>query len=131
LLCGVIATLGISMAISNCSGSGDRQPGEDVGRFASARGGVCQAAEAAGDGDAAGAKTIFFDRSHQPLHELAAAAQERDRGVAARLLEAKERVESGFENDSPTLAVDLETLAVASGRAMIAAGTTDPGPCRP
>ena len=73
---------------------------------------------------------MFFDRSHQPLHELAAAAQERDRAATARLLEAKERVESGLEKESPTLAEDLDGLAVVTGRAMAVVGSGDPGPCQ-
>lgn len=130
LLGGVFAIVLVGAAIGAIARSGDG--GSDPMRgpsFAAARDGLCQAGQAASRGDAAGARAVFFDRSHQPLHELAAAAQERDRAAAARLLEAKERVESGLEKPSPTLADDLDTLAVVTGRAMAVAGGGDPGPC--
>ncbi|MGH9266115.1 MAG: hypothetical protein ACRD1D_15635 [Acidimicrobiales bacterium] len=131
LLGGVLVIIAVAAAISAVGGRGDgvSQPAREPS-FGPARDGVCRAAEAARHGDPAGAKAAFFDRSHQALHELAALAQERDRAAVARLLEAKERVESGLEKASPTLAGDLDTLAVVTGRAMAAAGGGDPGPCQ-
>lgn len=131
LLGGVLAIVAVAAALSALSGPSDRSSAPGAGpSFESARNGVCQAAESASHGDPAGARATFFDRSHQPLHELAAAAQERDRAAAARLLEAKERVETGLEKASSTLAEDLDNLAVAAGRALAAAGSSDPGPCQ-
>jgi len=132
LLGGVLGAVAVIVAIMAFSGADDRPTGEGGTRsaFGSARTALCQSADAARQGDARRARVVFFDRVHDPLHELAAAAQERDRGAAARLLEAKERVETGLEDAAPTLAEDLDTLALATGRAMAAAGTTDPGPCR-
>lgn len=130
LLGGVFAIVAVAAAIGAVAGGSDGGSAPATGpSFAAARDGLCQAGDAAGHGDAAGARAVFFDRSHQPLHELAAAAQERDRASAARLLEAKERVESGLDKGSPTLADDLDALAVATGRAMAVAGSRDPGPC--
>ena len=130
LLGGMFAIVAVAAAISAVAGRNDglSQPAREPS-FGSARDGVCRAGEAARQGDPVGARAAFFDRSHQPLHELAAVTQERDRAAAARLLEAKERVESGLEKASPTLADDLDTLAVVTGRAMAAAGSRDPGPC--
>jgi len=132
LLGGVLGAMAVTVAVMAFSGADDRPTGGGGtgSAFGSARAALCQSADAARQGDARRARAVFFDHAHDPLHELAAAAQERDRGAAARLLEAKERVETGLGHAGPTLAEDLETLALATGRAMAAAGTTDPGPCR-
>lgn len=130
LLGGVFAIVMGAAAIGAIAGEsgGGSEPTKGPS-FAAASDALCQAGEAAGRGDAAGARAAFFDGSHQPLHELAAVAQERDRAAAARLLEGKERVESGLEKASPTLVDDLDTLAAVTGRAMAVAGGRDPGPC--
>lgn len=133
LLGGVLAIVAVAFAISALARPDDQTSGTGTGigqSFRPARDGVCRAGDAASRGDSNGARTAFFDLAHQPLHELAAATQERDRAVTARLLEAKEKVETGLEKSSPTLAADLEVLAVATGRAMAVAGGSDPGPCR-
>ena len=128
LLGGVFAIVAVAAAIGAFTGGGGRASNEPS--FGPARDGLCQAAEAARTGDTRRARAVFFDRSHQPLHELAAAAQERDRAATARLLEAKERVESGLERGSPTLPQDFDALAVVTGRAMAVVGSGDPGPCQ-
>jgi len=131
LLGGVLAAMAVIVAVMAFSGADDGPTGESgAGSFASARAAVCQSADAIRQGDARRARALFFDGAHEPLHELAAATQDRDRGAAARLLEAKERVETGLGDAGPTLAEDLDSLAVTTGRAMAAAGATDPGPCR-
>ena len=131
LLGGVLAIVAIAAAISAATGEGDQaSQASSPPSFELARDGVCQAAEAADHGDATRARSVFFDRSHQPLHELAAAAQERDRAATARLLEAKQRVESGLEKGSTTLSEDLDALAIVTGRAMAVVGSRDPGPCQ-
>ena len=130
LLGAVLAVVAVAAAIGAVVGSGERTgtgPGPD---FGAVRDGVCQAAAAARDGDTARARATFLDESHEGLHDLAAAAQERDRTAAARLLEAKQRVETGLEKGSSSLVDDLEVLAGATGRAMAAVGGRDPGPCR-
>lgn len=100
-------------------------------KFLNARDGLCAAAARARGGDPSGARTLFFERAHQPLHELAAAAQEEDPAVAARLLEAKAQVEASLEPPHDRLADNLDVLAQAVGRAMWSAGGNDPGPCLP
>lgn len=97
--------------------------------FRAARDGVCSAAAGARGGDVTAARDTFFDRSHQPLHDLAAAAQRTDRAVAGRLLEAKAAVEAGLEDAKSSLPADLDALATATGRAMGTVGGVDPGPC--
>jgi hypothetical protein len=57
--------------------------------------GLCDARDAIGD-SIAPAWRIFQNESHDALHELARRVTEESRVVAARLLEAKQRVEAGF-----------------------------------
>lgn len=133
LLGGVLGTIAVTVAVMAFTGTDDGPTGEGGAgaSFVSAHAAVCQAADAARQGDARRARALFLDLAHQSLHELAAAVQERDRAAAARLLEAKGRVETELENPGQTLAGDLDTLAATTGRAMAAAGATDPGSCRP
>lgn len=98
-------------------------------RSSEARDSLCSAAAAVRSGDPAKARAIFLGRTHDQLHMLAADTSKRSRAAAARLLEAKAKIEGGLEPPSPTLAEDLEVLVVATGRAMEAAGGIDPGPC--
>ncbi len=86
------------------------------------------AARDAGDSDRA--RTISFDRAHDPLHELAADLSDEDRGTEARLLEAKQRVEADLTSDaSPDLVDDLDELITATADAMEANGEPRPSPC--
>lgn len=73
--------------------------------------GLCQAREEAG-GDVNGARTTFYDRSHEPLHVVARALEPVDRPLAGRLLEAKEAVEADLASPSraPALSADLDRL---------------------
>lgn len=102
-----------------------------VARDADPRNALCDAAAAARQGDAPTARQIFFSRSHQALHLLAATAQAKSRAAAAALLEAKAKVEAGFDPPAASLGEDLEALALMTGRAMAAAGGNDPGLCGP
>ena len=46
------------------------------------------------------AQATFLDRAHIPLHAIAAAVEDDDRDLAARLLEAKQAVEEEFAGDA-------------------------------
>lgn len=92
----------------------------------SARAGVheelCDALHSS-DPDAAAAR--FTDRIHTPLHELAAAARRQDRAVAARLLEAKQRVEADLDHADPQQVLPhLAALEPAVREALAIIGTT-------
>lgn len=83
---------------------------------------LCTALDAALVGDVDAARAAF---DHGPLHDLADAAIDVDRATAARLLEAKEAVESDLANMTrPTgdLADDLRTLVDATIAALTATG---------
>ena len=61
--------------------------------------------------------TTFFDRVHQPLHELAAEVAASDRAAAARLLEAKEAVEHDLAGEPSVLRAGWTGLVEATRRA--------------
>lgn len=88
---------------------------------------VCGAAEAERGGDRDVAERRFVDEAHGPLHDVATAAQARDRRVAGRLFEAKQRVEAAVERGSGPL--ELTALASATRRAVEVADGRDPGDC--
>jgi hypothetical protein len=68
--------------------------------------GLCKAEALAAQGQQDEARKVFQDQSHAYLHELAAQLQERNRALAAQLLEAKQQVERSLEGG-----VDPEILA--------------------
>ena len=96
---------------------------------------VCETVDLAGAGSEGldRARRSFVDRAHEPLHELAAALDTVDRGAAARLLEAKQRVEADLADPARAGSVghDLDALAVRVADAMVAAGVARPDPCTP
>jgi hypothetical protein len=87
--------------------------------YAVAFGGLCGTRGSAGT-DMRLARTTFYDRSHDPLHSLAGDLEPVDRVLAARLLEAKEAVESGLRADRPppSLGPDLDRLIEVTGQAL-------------
>ncbi|MGH3371843.1 MAG: hypothetical protein ACRDPR_17770 [Nocardioidaceae bacterium] len=88
---------------------------------------LCLARDA---GDALQARTIFFDRAHEPLHQLAADVGDDDRGTEGRLLEAKQRVEADLTSDvSPDLVDHLDVLITTTAAAIEADGDPRPDPC--
>lgn len=92
-------------------------------------GSLCAALDAADAGDIETARQAF---DHGPLHDLADAAIDLDRAVAARLLVAKEAVESALA-DSTTppseVAHALRTLAGATAAALTATGVSTRALC--
>ena len=83
---------------------------------------LCGVLNAALAGEIDVAKASF---DHGPLHTLADEVVGIDRGTAARLLEAKEAVESDLvaaPPDATTLIADLERLIAASADAFVATG---------
>ena len=95
-----------------------RGEGAPVTRLRGVVDALCEAKdEAQRDPDAA--RTIFFDRAHGPLHEIAAAAEEVHRSSAGRVLEAKQAVEADLEAmAAPELASDLARLIAATRSAL-------------
>jgi electron transfer flavoprotein alpha subunit len=88
---------------------------------------LCDAKDAAGQ-DPEEARMVFFDRAHDPLHDIAAAAGEVNRSSAARLLEAKQAVESDLNRTAGTeLASDLGALVAATRDALKQLSVSVPG----
>lgn len=90
---------------------------------------LCAVLNATAAGEVDLARTTF---DHGPLHTLADTVTEIDRGVAARLLEAKEAVESNLAAPTPddaALVDDLEALIAATADALVATGSPPPPTC--
>ena len=93
---------------------------------------VCEVARQARAGDVAAARTTFAGPVHDDLHRLADELSQADRAVAARLLEAKQRVEAGLESapGAPDLAASTDELVRATGDGLRSLGRTAEE-CRP
>lgn len=79
---------------------------------------VCRVAELARAGKPGEARRVFTNDVHGPLHTLAQeAADNGDRAAAARLLEAKELIESEPEGPTAAHADALEKATVAAADA--------------
>jgi hypothetical protein len=91
---------------------------------------ICTASERAANNHRA-ARQMFYDRAHDRLHDLARLVQQTDRVRAARLLEAKERVERDLAVGATPerLAGDLDRLLAAVKTALTTISITPPG-CR-
>ena len=89
--------------------------------------GLCEVrAVDASDRDRANA--LFYDRSHQELHVIAAATEVRDPPAAGRLLQAMQRVEADLKGPRlpATFGEDAEALIAATANALAAIGLTSP-----
>jgi hypothetical protein len=89
-----------------------------TGRYGAVHTELCKAKAEADAGDLASAKRTFDD-VHAGIHELATATEEVDRAAAARLLEAKQRVEAGLTATSlaELLPAVAEAVDLTGGRA--------------
>lgn len=106
-------------SVAGPSTSGSSTPGPSAAGYEAAFHGLCRARASAGT-DVNAARSTFYDRSHDPLHSLARDLQPIDRVLAARLLEAKEAVESDLRADRPppSLGPDLDRLVEVTGQAL-------------
>jgi hypothetical protein len=105
--------LSVAVALSGCGDGRAAEPRSvGVSSLSSAAQGLCDAALLASQGDARGAATVFQDEAHEDLHVVAALLQDRDREVAARFLEVKQRLEEGLSGGDPgtisALIVDMQ-----------------------
>ncbi|MDP8932071.1 MAG: hypothetical protein M3O70_26760 [Actinomycetota bacterium] len=90
--------------------------------------GLCDATQAATAGNPEVAEAYFWS-VHEPLHALAADVADVDRPVAARILEAKQRVEAAFQAPPPPpadLPYRLRRLTSAVAAGLAAVGTPPP-----
>lgn len=96
---GGLVAVGVLVAVLVPSGSDEGAADDDGSGVRETLLGLCAAADAAAEGSVEDARDVFFDRSHQGLHDLAASASEEDRTATADLLESKQRVESMVRGD--------------------------------
>jgi hypothetical protein len=126
----ILATTGVAVLVLR-PGAGSDSHGRTTGTAARTQAGLCATLRAATDDDVVEARTIFYDQSHDGLHALAARAAETDRGAAARLLEAKQRVEVLLDGTPrpAELAAAVDRLTHATAGAAEAVGEADVGGC--
>lgn len=72
--------------------------------------GLCRAADLARSGDLFEARRTFLNQSHAFLHEQAARGDEQTRPAVARLLEAKQRVETALGPAGGATPAEVATL---------------------
>jgi hypothetical protein len=98
----------ILLAIAGCNDQASSSDRHEEWRQAVVA--LCEAVAHA-ETDREAAEDLFLDKAHDPLHDIADAATKEDRDTAARLLEAKNLVESRLETMTGPLRDDLEQLA--------------------
>ena len=123
-----LAAVAAAFALVAAACGSDSDGAVDAAPYLRAYAGVCAAGTAVSDGDLARARTTFYDQSHQPIHQLAAAAEAKDRGVAGRLLEAKQVVEAELAGQANPQIADFDRLAKAMATAIdtVSDSTTEP-----
>lgn len=102
----LVVAAAVAMLAAACGGDDEPSTTSRGTRPQVAVEGLCEGEALAGQGQLDQARTVFQDQSHAYLHELAGQLQERDRALAAQLLEAKQQVERSLEGG-----VDPEILA--------------------
>ena len=113
-----------------CGGDGDEDgDGAETDRFWDAAVAICTARDQAG-ADVKAARTTFYDRSHDALHDISRALDPVDRAASGRLLEAKQQVEAGLDASPPAadLVAGFQRLADVT-RAGLAQLDVDVPPC--
>jgi hypothetical protein len=123
--------LAVAILATSCTGSGEKRASTVPGSRGpqAAVQGLCEAETLASGGLVGEARRVFQDQSHAYLHELAAQLQERDRALAAQLLEAKQRVESGLQGGAnpEILASQIGGLRAVVESAVAAVGLKNVG----
>ncbi|MGH9245357.1 MAG: hypothetical protein ACRD29_13770 [Acidimicrobiales bacterium] len=88
--------------------------------------GLCRARRQAST-DTEEARATFFDTAHDALHTLARELGSVDRGAAADVPQAKQRVEADLTSADPALQPDLDALVEATVTGFAALGMTVAG----
>jgi hypothetical protein len=119
-----IAVLALASIASACTKAA---PSAAETQYRRAFAGLCLARDQAGQDRSLVAQT-FFDRSHDTLHALARAVAIVDRVRAARLLQAKNVVETELRAGPPPASVgaDLDRLIAETRAAMTRLGDNAP-----
>ena len=129
----VALALAIVALLGGCGSGADTAPASGVTqpRFASAIQALCRAQGLAATADVAAARRVFSDDAHAFLHELADRVSEQDRDATARLLIAKNRVETALAATTPSgdepPGERIVALIIATGDAGKTIGLSSPG----
>ncbi len=133
---GFVLAVAMAALLGGCGDDTPATPASAVTqpRFAAAVQALCRAQALAEGGDMTEARRVFNDDGHGFLHELANRTSEYDRDATARLLIAKNRVETalaatamaGGESPGPLIGA-LITATASAGEAI---GLSAPG-CEP
>jgi hypothetical protein len=122
--------MAVSLLAGACAPSGGSATTAAPADLTVALAGLCRAAEHARSGDFLEARRIFQNQAHAFLHELAAEGDGQARADVARLLEAKQRVETALGTErggTPAeVAALLRKLEVATRELADALGTPAP-----
>lgn len=117
-LAGVAVAAMVGFGCSGDEGKGS-DPAAAPSAFAPVHSALCDSLRAAEAGDSATAEVRFTD-AHVGLHDLAAAVEAEDRSLAARLLEAKKKVEgagAGPADRRVLTTIVAESIVVTGGAA--------------
>jgi hypothetical protein len=127
----LIVAVGVVAFATSCTGSEEKRPSTtDQSRGPQvAVEGLCEAETLASGGLLSEARRVFQDQSHAYLHTLAAQLQERDRALAAQLLETKQEVESSLQGaaNPEVLSVQIGGLRAVVESAVAVVGLTNVG----
>jgi hypothetical protein len=121
---GAAAALALGVLLAACGDDANpaRPTATATGRYGGVHTELCKAKGQADGGDLPAAKRTFDD-VHAAIHELATATEEVDRAAAARLLEAKQRVEADLTAQS------LADLVPPVAEAVTLTGGSAPASC--
>jgi len=131
----VLAAIAAALVLISCGSDGETGPAWPSGALGivsqeaadRAVSGLCEIRTTHAD-DRDAANRVFYDRSHEELHVIAAATQGEDSAVAGRLLRAKERVESDLrpERLPGGFVRDFDALIAATREALGTIGLEAP-----
>jgi hypothetical protein len=126
----LVVAVAVTVLAAACTGSDEKgsSPPQAAGPQVAVEG-LCEAETLASGGELGEARRVFLDQSHAYLHELAAQLQERDRALAAQLLEAKQEVERVLQGAAPPeiLAGRIGGLRAVVESALVVIGLTNVG----
>lgn len=130
VLLGGLAVLGVLLWVLGPSDDAPEAADPEDGGVRETVLGLCDALGAASGGSVGDADAVFYDRSHEGLHDLARRASGEDRAAVTRLLETKQRVEALLREDARggELAEELDRLLEAAREAARAVDVPPP-PC--
>jgi len=116
-----------ALLLAGCGPASSGDASASAAPLADAAAALCTAKDEAAS-DPLAARRVFYERAHDHLHELARQAQRTDRSAAARLLEAKQRVEHDLDAGATRqrLAGDLDRLLAATDAALTAISIRPP-----